>query len=304
MTGSPAVSVVMPMRDAGAFLGAAIESILTQTFADFELIIVDDGSGDGSRVWADRYAAADPRIVVLRSPGRGIVAALNHGISQARGDLIARMDADDIALPHRFATQVAALGARPRVGVVGSNYTAIDTQGKRLRNIVLPATPEAVRERLVAGNCIAHPTVMMRRDAVLAAGLYRADFPLCEDYDLWLRLSAITDIVNLPEVLLRYRLHPAQATASNLERRLRSEVAAINDAIRRRGGEARPVATEIRDRAMAAARGAIGEARRSDAFAALKVAARQGVLGPMGALRWARLMWKAALVGTFRHSCD
>jgi glycosyltransferase involved in cell wall biosynthesis len=295
MTGSPRVSVVMPMRDAGDFLDPAIDSILAQTFADFELIIVDDGSQDGSRRRADRYAVTDPRVLVLSSPGKGIVAALNRGIVQARGSLIARMDADDVALPHRFATQVAALAARPEVGVVGSNYTAIDIHGRAMRDIVLPGAPETIRERLLLGNCIAHPTVMMRRDAVLAAGLYRADFPLCEDYDLWLRLSETTDLINLPEILLRYRLHPAQATARGLERRLRSEVEAMNDALRRRGGAVRPVAREIRDRAMTAARGMIGEKRRSDAFAALRVAAGQGVMGPMAALRWMRLMGKAAL---------
>ncbi len=285
----------MPMRDPGVFLNAAIESILTQTFADFEFIIVDDGSRDGSRRLADAYAATDPRVLVLSSPGKGIVPVLNHGIGQARGNVIARMDADDIALPHRFATQLAALASRPEVSVVGSNYTAIDIQGRTVRDIALPAASEEIRERLSAGNCIAHPTVMMRRDAVLAAGLYRADFPLCEDYDLWLRLSETTDMINLPETLLLYRLHPAQATATGLEQRLRSEVEAMNDALRRRGGVLRPVASEIRHRAMAAARGAIGEGRRSDAFAALRVAAGQGATGPVGALQWMRLMWKATL---------
>ena len=295
MTGAPRISVVMPMRDPGVFLNAAIESILTQTFADFEFIIVDDGSRDGSRRLADAYAATDPRVLVLSSPGKGIVPVLNHGIGQARGNVIARMDADDIALPHRFATQLAALASRPEVSVVGSNYTAIDIQGRTVRDIALPAASEEIRERLSAGNCIAHPTVMMRRDAVLAAGLYRADFPLCEDYDLWLRLSETTDMINLPETLLLYRLHPAQATATGLEQRLRSEVEAMNDALRRRGGVLRPVASEIRHRAMAAARGAIGEGRRSDAFAALRVAAGQGATGPVGALQWMRLMWKATL---------
>jgi glycosyltransferase involved in cell wall biosynthesis len=295
MTGSPRLSVVMPMRDAGDFLDAAIESILAQTFADFEFIIVDDGSRDGSRRRVDRYADADKRILVMSSPGEGIVEALNRGIRLARGSLIARMDADDIALPHRFATQIAALAAWPEVGVVGSNYTAIDIQGRPVRDIVLPSAPQTIREGLLVGNCIAHPTVMMRRDAVFAAGLYRADFPLCEDYDLWLRMSETTDLINLPEILLRYRLHLAQATASGLERRLRSEVEAMNDALRRRGGAVRPVAREIRDRAMTAARGMIGEKRRSDAFAALRVAAGQGAIGPMATLRWMRLMCKAAL---------
>ena len=295
MTGTPRVSVVMPMRDADQFLNAAVKSILTQTFADFEFIIVDDGSRDGSRRRAEEYEAADTRVLVLSSPGRGIVAALNHGIGLARGSLIARMDADDVALPHRLATQVAALDARPEVGVVGSYYTAIDIRGRALRDIVLPAAADTIRQRLSAGNCIAHPTVMMRRDAVLTAGLYRTDFPLCEDYDLWLRLSETTDIVNLPEILLLYRLHPAQVTATGVERRLQSEVAAMNDALQRRGGVARPVPQEIRDRAMTAARGAIGEARRSDAFAALRVAAGQGAMSPMAALRWTRLMCKAVL---------
>jgi glycosyltransferase involved in cell wall biosynthesis len=301
MTGAPRVSVVMPMRDASAFLDAAIVSVLTQTYTDFEFIIVDDGSRDESVSRARNHAAADSRIAVIPQPSLGIVAALNLGIRQARGDLIARMDADDVAAPTRFAKQVALLTARPDVSVVGSFYTVIDNRGVPLRDMMLPAESDAIRRTLAIGNCIAHPSVMMRRDAILAAGFYRDDFPLCEDYDLWLRLSETSNLLNLPESLLFYREHPAQWSWRDLERRLESEAAVLRDAARRRGDV--PIAgggmrAAVRARAMLTARGAIGEGRRTAAVAALRVAARQGLMPPMEAARWLRLAWKAGLLRT------
>lgn len=301
MTGAPRVSVVMPMRDASAFLDAAIVSVLTQTYTDFEFIIVDDGSRDESLWRARNHAAVDSRIAVIPRPSLGIVAALNLGIRQARGDLIARMDADDVAAPTRFAKQVALLTARPDVSVVGSFYTVIDNRGVSLRDMTLPAESDAIRRTLAICNCIAHPSVMMRRDAILAAGFYRDDFPLCEDYDLWLRLSETSNLLNLPESLLFYREHPAQWSWRDLERRLESEVAVLRDAARRRGDV--PIAggglrAAVRARAMLTARGAIGEGRRIAAVAALRVAARQGLMPPMEAARWLRLAWKAGLLRT------
>ena len=300
----PAVSVVMPMRNAVRFLDQAIDSILAQSFTDFEFIIVDDGSTDGSLARARTFA--DPRIRIHARPATGIAAALNAGIALARGDLIARMDADDIALPNRIHEQVSLLRERPDIAAVGSGYQVIDRQGKPLRVIIPPVDPDEIRQILPHANCMAHPTMVMRRDAVVRAGGYRDLFPICEDYDLWLRLSETSLLTNIPEPLLLYREHNANASWANLERRLRSEAALLHCTALRRArkdapeGPARAPAgsfrmdagaqrQEVRRRALIAAGGAVGEHRPRTARAALWVAFRQGPMPLRDLVRLLRL---------------
>ena len=241
---APTVSVVMPVRDAVPYLEPAIRSILDQTLAELELIVVDDGSRDGSSAVIAHHARRDRRIRVLRQEARGTVAALQAGLAQARADLVARMDADDLALPRRLERQVAAMRENPRAAVIGSACELIDRQGVHLREQRYPTEPEAVRRTLEMGNCIAHPTVLMRKQAVLAAGGYRAPFVLCEDYDLWLRLSERHELLNLDEVLLRYRVHRGQSTWKSHEQRILSELAALACARTRRAGRVAPVLPE------------------------------------------------------------
>ena len=237
---SLAVSVVMPVRDGQAFVDDAVRSIRTQSHRDIEFIVVDDGSCDGTRGILDRHAADDPRIRIIAQPALGIVAALNHGIEAASGSLIARMDADDIAKPERLARQVEALSRHPRAALVGSGYEVIDGAGRVLRLASVPTSPGEIRAALVHGNCIAHPTVLMRRDAVLAVGGYRRAFLQCEDYDLWLRLSERYDLLNIDEPLLQYREHSAQLTWRHLEQRILSELAARESARWRSLGRSDP----------------------------------------------------------------
>lgn len=213
MTNGPRLSVAMSVFDNAPYLAPAIESILAQTYTDFEFLIVDDGASDGSADIIDRYAERDPRIRVIHQENCGLVASLNTMIAQARAPLIARMDGDDIALPHRFAAQVAYLDAHPAIGVLGTGCTCIDETGamssRRFDNVV---EPQALLEDLANGPPLCHPSVMMRRDPVVAVGGYHAAYRHCEDYDLWLRLSEHVQMANLPDRLLLYRQSETQVS--------------------------------------------------------------------------------------------
>ena len=204
------VSVLMPVYNAAHHVEEAVRSILAQTWTDFELIIVDDGSTDDSPAILDRLQTEDARITVLRQPNGGIVSALNHGLGFCRGVCIARMDADDIALPERLARQWAAFQADPGLVLCG---TAVHQFGDRHEILQFPLTDVACRAFLLTWSCFAHPTVMMRRETLLCSGLrYEEDFRHAEDYQLWSALAAWGRLCNLPEPLLRYRVHDAQVS--------------------------------------------------------------------------------------------
>jgi glycosyltransferase involved in cell wall biosynthesis len=212
MTADPKITVLMPVHNGEPFLREAVESILGQTYGGFELLVVDDGSTDGSA--AIVLSFGDPRIRLVANPANaGIVASLNRGLALARGEYVARMDCDDVSLPRRLERQVAFLSADPGVGVLGTGYETVDRDGNMLETLRHPPRHEILLWSLFFYNPIAHPTVMMRREAVLSAGGYRSEdyrgrgrfFP--EDYDLWWRLSRVTRLANLPEILVRLRKH-------------------------------------------------------------------------------------------------
>jgi glycosyltransferase involved in cell wall biosynthesis len=278
---APLISVVMPVRNAEAFLDAAIASIRAQTHQALELIVVDDGSSDRTPEILERHAGEDPRLRCLTQGTIGIVAALNCGIGQAAGAYVARMDADDIARPDRLARQLDVLSRHPAAALVGSSYQVIDRRGRALRTVHLPTAPDEIRARLATGNCIAHPTVLLRRQALDAVGLYRAAFRHCEDYDLWLRLAERYELLGIDEPLLLYREHPGQVTWSGLEQRILSVLAAGLAARARRAGMADPAAgLLLADRAFLQRAGmAEGEIRSqivARAFASAREAGRAG----------------------------
>ncbi len=240
---TPAVSVVLPVRDGGAYLADSINSILGQTFVDFELLLIDDGSRDGAVAALAPLAARDPRLRLLENPGAGLVAALNYGLGQARAALVARMDADDVALPKRLARQVAFLDASPDVALVGAQVAYVDAAGTPTgEQSNFPTAPDDVAAALTTRGCvIRHPTVVARKAALLAAGGYRPACERAEDYDLWLRLSERARLANLPEVLLAYRVHGGQTSAGiNLDQRFAHDLALIA-ARERRAGRADPL---------------------------------------------------------------
>jgi GT2 family glycosyltransferase len=242
-TSTPEISVLMPVYNAGRFLAPALESILGQTFSDFELIAIDDGSRDGSAETLARFAARDGRIRVFRQENRGIVATLNRALELARAPLVARMDADDLARPDRFAKQAAHLREHPEVAVVSGAMDIVDEDGAYLRTDVFPTLPADVANELLHRSCVCHPAVMARTEALRAVGGYRGIVQHAEDYDLWLRISEIGQIANLPDVLLSYRLHPQTTSARNLVAQELAALAARGAARLRRGGRPDPLAT-------------------------------------------------------------
>lgn len=213
---SPAISVALCVHDGERFLAAAIESILGQTFTNFEFLILDDGSRDASRALIERYAAQDSRIRPIWRENRGLIASLNELLREARAPLVARMDADDVSLPERFARQYAFLAEHPDYAVIGCWTEDIDEQGSPwpIDASPHPVTHEEFLERIrVGGPLMCHPGVMMRRDVVLSVGGYHAAYRHCEDLDLWLRLSSRTCLGSLPEKLIRYRHYSDQVSS-------------------------------------------------------------------------------------------
>ncbi|MGE4123630.1 MAG: glycosyltransferase [Solirubrobacterales bacterium] len=223
---APKISVLLPVRDGERFLAETLESLRAQSLGDFELLAIDDGSGDRTAEILREAAARDPRLQVVGQGREGISAALNRGLALAKGELVARIDADDIARPSRFATQLAFLAAHPEVAAVGSDYEEIDAAGRTLRRVSLPAAPAEVRAWLPRSNCLAHPAVTMRRAAVLALGGYRRAFGRAQDYDLWLRLLDRWELANIAEPLLAYRRHATAASALGVAEQTFAELAA------------------------------------------------------------------------------
>jgi glycosyltransferase involved in cell wall biosynthesis len=203
---TPRVSVVLPVRDGEMYLSSAIRSVLAQSYADFELLVVDDGSSDATPAIAETFAHADPRVQVIRTPPVGLVGALNLGVSVARGEYIARMDADDIALPDRFDRQVRELDSRDRLGALGVQVRYIDEAGNPVGVWDLPVGAPLVRWRLFFGTALAHPAAMIRT-ALLRENPYDVRATHAEDYDLWVRLSTVADLDNLQETLMERRVH-------------------------------------------------------------------------------------------------
>lgn len=232
----PAVSVVMPVRNGARFLEAAIQSVQSQTFADFEFIIIDDGSSDETPALLHRSASEDTRIRLFRTSGEGIVAALNLGVKAARAALIARMDSDDIAVKERLAIQIEALRSMPDHVAIGSNAITMDSNGHDTGKMLVPSVPLSATAELLRRNTFLHPTMMMRRAAVVSAGLYRPACIYAEDYDLWLRLAEIGEMANIQEPLIRFRIHPQQTSKTRRLTQRAATAFARQMAVRRRSG--------------------------------------------------------------------
>lgn len=228
----PRVSVLMPVYNGARFLESAVRSVLGQTFVDFELVAVDDGSTDETPRLLAELAAGDGRIRVFRQENTGIVGALNNGLARCRGEYIARMDGDDLCLPERFAEQVAHLDRHPGCVLVGGLAQSIDESGAP-RGIVSGGPHRLTRLDIFPPRIAVsiHPLVMIRRAALEAIGGYRADFPHAEDYDLYIRLSTQGRIDNPDRVMLKYRTHGGSVSTRNLEAQelaaARSELSAM-----------------------------------------------------------------------------
>lgn len=233
----PSLSVILPVHNCRRYLAAAIASIRAQTHSDFEFILVDDGSTDGSARVIDRAAATDPRVRVLRRPNTGIVGALNDGLAASQGDFIARMDGDDLAEPARFATQLAFLADCPDCVAVGSAVWFIDPDGAVIDRYAPPVDHAAIERELLRGNggALIHPALMLRRSAIAAVGGYRREFDRAEDLDLFLRLACRGRLANLPAPLLRYRLHSGSTNFVHRKQQLALSIRLVSLARAERG---------------------------------------------------------------------
>jgi glycosyltransferase involved in cell wall biosynthesis len=243
---TPAISVALPVYNAGLHLAAAVSSILGQSFRDFEIIAVDDGSTDDSRAILEAYAARDPRVRVISRPNTGIVGALNDACRAARAPLVARMDADDIAFPDRFALQVAFLETRPDVVALGASVIYIDSAGHPVKPCPRATAHEELEAALLAGDggSLIHPVVMFRRTALEAVGYYRREAQYVEDLDIYLRLARCGRLANLPEPLLFYRVHSTSINFTKNAGRWETKMRVLADAHRERGLPFEPAALQ------------------------------------------------------------
>lgn len=243
--GAPTVSVLMSAFNADKYLHAAMDSMLAQTYADFELLVLDDGSTDNTPSILRCYAERDPRVKVVIRPNRGLAASLNELLGLAQGRFLARMDADDVALPHRLERQVRFLENEPSVVCVGGAFQLIDEKGRYLTTLECPVSDARIQEMILAGRgAIAHPCALIRGDALRRIGGYDSRYEPAEDIDLWLRLGEIGRLANLEEPILKYRLHTASTSEQKADAQRRGARLACEAAWRRRGVQGRFEASE------------------------------------------------------------
>jgi glycosyltransferase involved in cell wall biosynthesis len=212
---TPRISIIMPVWNGEAYLREAMDSILSQTFTDFELIIVDDGSTDGTAKILASYH--DARVRVFRLDHAGIVVALNFGIAQAKAEWIARQDADDVSLPTRLEKQWKALQLNPHAVLAHTNAEYIGEQSRSVGRARFSKTRAFVALRLCYQCPIVHSTVLFKKETALAAGGYLPDERHAEDYSLWGRMLERGEFVGLPDKLLKLRRHSMSVSHQNAE---------------------------------------------------------------------------------------
>jgi len=220
---TPLVSVIMAVYNGEKFVREAVESILGQTFRDFEFIIIEDGSTDSTAALLSEYKRRDPRVRVKSlDHNHGLTQCLNIGMHMARGRYIARMDADDISLPSRFQQQVDFLEVHPEVTVLGTASLLITESGDPIRKHVFSHVPEILRWNLLLYNPISHPSVMMRTHTLKGLDGYDTGLKRAQDYDLWWRVSLVGRLGNLKEVHVLLRQHQHRITNVYEEQQLDS----------------------------------------------------------------------------------
>jgi len=230
------VSVLLPVYNAERYLAEAVESILNQSFSDFELLITDDGSTDSSLQILQSYATQDPRIRLKSRANRGLIFTLNEMLAEAQGELLARMDADDIATPERLALQTEFLQSHPDVVCLGGAFDLIDAQGRCVQWIPMPEQNAEIQQLLLMGRTIInHPCALIRRTALQQIGGYDPQMPTVEDLDMLLKLGEIGQLANLSATVLQYRFHLESVSAQNILFQTEMAQTACQQAWKRRG---------------------------------------------------------------------
>jgi glycosyltransferase involved in cell wall biosynthesis len=232
----------MGAYNAAAHLSFAIESILAQTFRDFEFLIINDGSTDNTLARLRSYEKRDPRIRIIDQPNRGVIAVRNTSLDLARAPFLCCMDHDDISAPDRIARQLDFLHRHPDVAAVGGWFQTIDDAGRPIRLMRLPTDHASLDELHLGGTtAINHPTAMVRTAIARQVGGYDPATAFAEDLDLWLRIAEVRRIANLPALVLHYRDHPHSASSLHQQRQLDSMRTACRNAWQRRGLPPRPI---------------------------------------------------------------
>lgn len=231
--GSPTASVLLPVYNAGRYLAQAVESVLNQTFQNFEVLLINDGSTDNSLQVLEYFASRDRRCRVYSGPNRGVVAARNTGLELAGAEFIILMDADDVSRPQRFEKQISFIRQHPECVAVGSRALLIDADGMPIFEVGDRYTHEEIERALLSTRLgIVNPSAIIRRSALDVIGGYRPGY--AEDLDLFLRLAEVGRLANLPEVLLDYRQHVASISYQYVIEQSASARNAVLDACKRR----------------------------------------------------------------------
>jgi len=236
MKNYPSISVVMPVYNCAKYVREAIESILNQTYQDFEFIIVNDGSTDNTQGILNEYANKDKRIKLINQSNQGIVLALNNGLSHAKGEWIARLDADDIAMPERLEQQLDYVKKRPEVVLLGSGYIVIDQYGNEIKKYRYPSNHKDIIRQIEVGNSpFPHSSAFFRKSITQEVGLYRNRLNGAEDCDLWLRIGNSGLINCMPMALIKLRKHHMAITANNARLGIISTAARVSHFCRKTG---------------------------------------------------------------------
>jgi glycosyltransferase involved in cell wall biosynthesis len=211
----PLVTVFIPVYNAELYLNETIDSILNQTFIDFELLAIDDGSTDRSLAILNSYD--DPRIRIERNDkNKGRPYTRNRGVQLASGEYFAVLDADDLAEKNRLEIQVSYLNIHKSIAAVGSYATIISDSGKQLSTVEVPTDSKEIKRMIFHVNCFVHSSVMFRTKALINVGAYNLAYPQAQDYELFLRLCHKHELANIPIALVRYRIHSAQVSQTSL----------------------------------------------------------------------------------------
>lgn len=212
----PKISVILPVYNASFYIATAIKSILKQTFGDFELIIINDGSTDETQLILNK--SRDKRIkILINKKSRGVAGALNQALKLANGTYIARMDADDISKPQRLEEQIKFLERNLQYAGVGSWIQTINADGKLLKVVRYPSDYRFIKKRMLVANFFAHPAMMLRKKVIDEIGGYDEKLNGAEDYDLFIRICAVYQMTNIPHVLLLHRLFNRQVTHKHMK---------------------------------------------------------------------------------------
>lgn len=225
---TPKISCIIPcFNESHDVLGASLASILNQTYANFECLIIDESTNAETMKVCKEICSLDPRFYYFHPPKRlGLAGSLNLGIEKARGEFIARFDSDDICSPNRFALQIKFLSENAEIGVVGSSLNIIDSEGRSINHRPYSADHSDIEKKFIFSNGIAHPTVMFRKSLLsISGGAYDPTFRYAEDLEFWLRLlNCNIKFANLPEPLVQYRQQYTNRSRDNWKYNLKARI--------------------------------------------------------------------------------